>query len=66
MLQTVSEDFQKLQVDSKTPTFTKEQLSQPYKLFKSPQFSVAPTCSFAQNANLLTITLSCKTSNPSC
>ena len=65
-LQTGSEDSQKQQVDSETPAFTKEQLSQLYKLFKSPQFSVNPTCSFAQNGNVLTVALSCKTSNPSC
>ena len=64
-LQTVSEDSQKQQVDSETPAFTKEQLSQLYKLLKSPQFLVTPTCSFAQNGNLLTVALSCKTSNPS-
>lgn len=64
-LQTVSEDSQKQSIDSKTPAFTKEQLSQLYKLFKSPEFSVTPSYSFAQNGNLLTTALLCKTSNPS-
>ena len=41
-------------------------MSQLYKLFKSLQFLVTPTCSFAQNGNLLTVALSCKISNPSC
>nr|XP_027078684.1 uncharacterized protein LOC113701961 [Coffea arabica] len=55
VLQTVNEDSQKQQIDSETPAFTKEQLSQLYKLFKSPQFSVTepksftPFCSFAKN-----------------
>ena len=65
-LQTVNNDSQKQQVDFETPAFTKEQLSQLYKLFKSSQFSITPTCSFAQNGNLLTVALSCKTSDPSC
>nr|XP_027066205.1 uncharacterized protein LOC113692064 [Coffea arabica] len=55
VLQTVNEDSQKQQTDFETPAFTKEQLSQLYKLFKSPQFSVTepksftPFCSFAKN-----------------
>lgn len=65
-LQIVSEDSQKQQVNFETYAFTKEQLSQLYKLFKFPQFSVTLSCSFAQNGNLFTVALSCETSNPYC
>lgn len=60
VLQAVSENSQKQSINSKTPTFTKEQLSQLYKLFKPPQFLVNPSCSFAQNDNLLTVALHVK------
>lgn len=55
---TTMEDSQEQPIDSEVSPFTKEQLEHLYKLFKSPQFTVNPSCSLATQGNSYVTALS--------
>lgn len=57
------DDSQENIVNSKVALLTKEQIKQLYKIFKSPQFYVSPSCSLAHQGNPSIIALSSVTPN---